>query len=402
MNRSWMMRLSVVLMTFLLVTGCHQWQSDHFNCVEVGETHYTPSNIRTKVPVYKPKLTSQTFLPSSQFTLAQLMYQSMVPEAKAGTVPVSVFMMESAIGYALSVQRANQAFAIADQFIVLANNARAAGQTAAADAYMAQSSVWESRAAWHATKSSVYMESMITGTPVKAMAGLHFITPDLNVLIDMLQNQTYMDGMDPSMYYDDQASMNRGYDHMQGAGILDRWTSESGRWGGGGSGGGADSDVCEYDNFFMPAGDPQSDDPCKGHRSTGLFPETETPVGTVMLQSLANNMHWVNVIQSMQRQQLEFGMGELLIYDYDLQTSPEMASWHMDFPFIKAFALVFPDGYSAHYYEDPTSGEQVFAFGMEINGQFVDIETGDYYGEMFPGQSMFTVYSAENVYGINY
>jgi hypothetical protein len=402
MNRSLMMRLSVVLMTFLFVTGCHQWQSDHSKCVEVGKTHYMPSDIRGKVPEYTPTLTVKDYIPSSQFMLAQLAYQSMVPEAKAGTVPISVFMMESVVGYAVSMQRASQAGAIADQFIVLANNARAVGQTAAADAYMAKSAVWDSRAMWYGTKAAVYEESMLMGIPAKAMAGLHIITPDVDILIDMLQNQTYMDGMDPGMYYDDQASMNRGYDHMQGAGILDGWIAN--RSSKRGSGGG-DSDaghVCEYDNFFMPPGDPDEDDPCNDHRTTGLFPETETPVGTVMLQSLANNMHWVNVIQSMQRQQLEFGMGELLVYDYDLQTSAEMASWHMDFPFIKAFALIFPDGYSAHYYEDPTSGEQVFAFGMEINGQFIDIESGDYYGEMFPNQSMFTVYSAENVYGVNY
>jgi hypothetical protein len=382
MNR-FLMRLSMVLMAFSF-TGCHSWQPDHDNCDLVGDTHYTPSDtMTTSAP---PRMTSTSYIPSSQLALGQLAYHSLVPVAEAGMVPL--MGLEQAVAYAVAMQRHNQAIAIADQFIVLANNARAAGQAAEAAGFMEQASIWESRALWHGTRSSNILESML-GLPVRVVAGLHVLLPSQHVLDQWMQgNFGYYEGM----YYDDQAS-NRGYDHMQGVGILDGWLA--GRHGGSGGDSDDDGDVCEYDAFKIPQKNPKADDPCNDHRKGALFPRTEEPTGTFTLQALLSNAHYLSTVRAMGQHQILSDSPMAMVYEAKV-------NGRMEFSFIRTFTVVWPDGFNTTYYQDPSSGEMIFAFGAEINGQFVDLETGEAYGEMFPGQAEVTTYIGDQVYGINF
>ncbi|MDG1949372.1 MAG: hypothetical protein P8J32_00940 [bacterium] len=392
MNRL-MSRLSMVLMAFFF-TGCHSWQSDHSDCEVVNQVHYTPSELQNTQEIV-PRMTSAAFSSARQFALMQLAYQSLVPEAEAATAFGGSIVMSLVVQRALATQAAEAALLIADQYIVLANNARAAGQAAEAAKYMSQSGIWEEQALAQAHRAGAATESLLYlgASTSSAVSALGVLLPSQYVIDQWMQgNIGYYDG-----YYYDQAS-NRGYDHGQGVGVLDGWLD--GRHGGSGGSGGGDSEdghVCEYDNFFMPAGDPDGDDPCKDHRKKGksIFPRTEEPTGTFTLQVLLGSGHWQDTVVAMQQHQLETEMPLALVYEAKVLG-------HMDFPFIRTYTMVWPQGHTTTYYQDPSSGEMVFAFGAEINGQFLDASTGEYYGEMFPGQAEVTVYTGNHVYGIAY
>ncbi|MBT4856740.1 hypothetical protein HON52_00960 [Candidatus Uhrbacteria bacterium] len=390
MNRSILLRLSFMLIATLLSSGCHSWTPDHTNCVVVDDIHYSAETTKARKVAPPPRMTSKM---SGRFGLTSIIY-NMMPEAEAATMPGGIILDLAVRGYE-ATQTANQMIKLANSAAALASTSAASGQAAEAAYFQAQSTMWRSHAAMHSARAKAAFDSLaILGYPVtRVLSGLHVILPPDKVMEQIMNGN--MNDYDMGMYYYDQAnSSDRGYDHMQGVGILDAWLAD--RTGGGGNdGGGDDGDICEYDKYYMPSGDPKTDDPCNDHRHGSIVPRTEEPTGTFTLQTLVESSHWLSVVTAMQQSQLESSIPMVMVYESKVMG-------FMEFPFIRAFTMVWPDGHSSTYYQDPATGETRFAFGAEINAQFIDLDTGEAYGEMFPGQDEVTAYVGEMTYGINY